>query len=139
MVNIETLIFMDANEATLLLYGYTRKEFPTMNLKDIRPESELENIQKALDEGNVDPEAITQQQVVHQKKDGELMDVLVRRAPFRFKGVKNNIVIATDMTGKLIYVKARPAKWKTTKNILDAVACHPSTASQDIGINPNIY
>jgi len=38
------------------------------------------------------------------------MDVLVRRAPFRFKGVKNNIVIATDMTGKLIYVKARPAK-----------------------------
>jgi len=46
MVNIETLIFMDANEATLLLYGYTRKEFPTMNLKDIRPESELENMQK---------------------------------------------------------------------------------------------
>jgi len=105
MVNIETLIFMDANEATLLLYGYTRKEFPTMNLKDIRPESELENIQKALDEGNVDPEAITQQQVVP-KKDGELMDVLVRRALSRFKGVKNNIVKATDMTKKLIYVKA---------------------------------
>jgi len=34
------------------------------------------------------------------------MDVLVRRALSRFKGVKNNIVKATDMTKKLIYVKA---------------------------------
>jgi PAS domain S-box-containing protein len=106
VVNLESLAFMDVNEATIEHYGYTREEFLTMNLRDIRPKSELANLQRALNEGNTKPEGIGYRQVVHRKKNGELMDMSIQLAPFQFKGVKTSIVIATDMTERLRYVKA---------------------------------
>lgn len=106
VVNLESLAFMDVNEATINHYGYTREEFLTMDLRDIRPESELGNMQRALDLGNSEPEAIAHRQVIHRKKDGTLMNMEIQLAPFRFKGVKTSIVIATDMTERLLYIKA---------------------------------
>jgi PAS domain S-box-containing protein len=106
VVNLESLAFLDVNEATIKHYGYTREEFLTMTLRDIRPKSELPNMQRALDQGNSEPDAIGHRQVVHRKKNGELMDMSIQLAPFRLKGVKTSIVIATDNTERLKYVKA---------------------------------
>jgi len=106
VVNLESLAFMDVNEATIEHYGYTREEFLTMTLRDIRPQSELANLQRGLDQGNTEPNAIGHRQVVHRKKNGELMDMSIQLAPFLFKGVKTSIVIATDMTERLLYIKA---------------------------------
>lgn len=106
VVNLESLAFMDVNEATIEHYGYTREEFLTMNLRDIRPESGLASMQRALDQGDSEPDAIAHRQMVHRKKNGELMNMEIQLAPFRFKGVKTSIVIATDMTERLRYTKA---------------------------------
>lgn len=106
VVNLESLEFMDVNEATVEHYGYTREEFLTMNLRDIRPVSELANLQRALSQESSTPNAISHRQMVHRKKSGELMDMYIQLAPFQFKGVKTSIVIATDMTQRLQYVKA---------------------------------
>jgi PAS domain S-box-containing protein len=106
VVNLESLAFMDVNEATIKHYGYTREEFLTMTLRDVRPESELANMQRALDQGDSEPGTIVHRQMIHQKKNGELMNMNIQIAPFLFKGVKTSIVIATDMTEHLQYVKA---------------------------------
>ncbi|MFA6083940.1 PAS domain-containing protein [Mucilaginibacter sp.] len=106
VVNLESLTFMDVNQATIDHYGYTREEFLTMNLRDIRPEGEPANMQHALDTGNSESETIAHRQIIHRKKNGELMNMEIQLAPFRFKGVKTSIVIATDMTERLRYIKA---------------------------------
>ncbi len=38
--DLETLAFLDVNEAALAQYGYTRAEFLGLRLVDIRPEEE---------------------------------------------------------------------------------------------------
>ncbi|MCC8426349.1 PAS domain S-box protein [Mucilaginibacter sp. UR6-11] len=106
VVNLESLAFMDVNKATLTHYGYTRKEFLAMTLRDIRPENQLENMQHALDQGSTEPDIVYHRQMVHRKKNGELINMEIQIAPFQFKGVKTSIVIATDMTEQLRYVEA---------------------------------
>jgi len=45
-------------------------------------------------------------QMVHQKKNGELMNVELQIAPILYKEKMVNIVIATDITERLRYIKA---------------------------------
>lgn len=110
VVNLESLAFMDVNEATIQHYGYSREEFLTMTLRDIRPENELDNLQAALDRGKTEPKAVYKRNMVHRKKNGELMNMEIQIAPFQFKGVRTTIVIATDMTEQMRYVRAIEAQ-----------------------------
>ncbi len=106
VVNLESLEFIDVNEATIAHYGYSREEFLTMTLRDIWPASELPSLEKGLAEGNRNPTAMTHRIMIHQKKNGELMNVEIQIAPFQLNGVKTSIVISSDITERLKYVKA---------------------------------
>lgn len=106
VVNLESLGFMDVNEATTLHYGYSREEFLTMTLRDIRPASELPGMERALAQGKSNTAAISHRQMVHRKKNGELMTMDIQLAPFQFNGVRTSIVIANDVTERLNYIKA---------------------------------
>ena len=44
----DTLQFLQINGAAIRKYGYTRSEFSTMTIKDIRPAEELGNLYKTL-------------------------------------------------------------------------------------------
>jgi hypothetical protein len=44
--------------------------------------------------------------MLHRKKSGELINVEIQLAPFKFKGVESTIGIATDITERLSYIKA---------------------------------
>ncbi|MEO6524334.1 MAG: hypothetical protein ABIN91_21795 [Mucilaginibacter sp.] len=44
--------------------------------------------------------------MVHRKKNGELISMDIQLAPFRFKGVRTSIDVATDITERLNYIKA---------------------------------
>lgn len=46
--DIATLRFLNVNEAAIRHYGYSRAEFLAMNLRDIRPPSEIPSLQAAL-------------------------------------------------------------------------------------------
>jgi len=106
VVDLDTLRFLDVNRATIAHYGYTRDEFLTMTLKDIRPKEELLNLKKGLAAGKDRPEAMANMVMIHRKKNGELINVEIQVAPFQFNGVKTSIVIGTDITEQLKYVKA---------------------------------
>lgn len=106
IVDLNTQKFMDVNQATILHYGYSREEFLTMTLKDIRPPGELSNLERVVVQAKSKTTGITHRQMIHCKKNGDLITMDVQIAPFQFKRAKTSIVIATDMTERLLYIKA---------------------------------
>ena len=94
-----TLRFLTVNEAAIRHYGYSRKEFLGMTLKDIRPK---EDIPALL----VDVQTNRSTQTVttvwrHRKKNGALIDVEVTAHEFQLGDQKAKLVLAKDITEHL--------------------------------------
>lgn len=96
--DLETLRFLAVNDAAILHYGYSREEFLSMTIKDIRPQETipalLENI-SAVGEGM--DEASTWK---HQKKDGSIIDAEITSHVLVFAGRRSELVLANDVTDR---------------------------------------
>jgi two-component system cell cycle sensor histidine kinase/response regulator CckA len=94
--DLETLAFLEVNDAAIHHYGYTREEFLAMTIKDIRP---AEDIPKLLD--NVS-RAMPQHEEAgiwkHKKKDGTITFVEITTHELTFYGRPAQIVLAYDVT-----------------------------------------
>lgn len=106
VADFNTLEFLDVNNATLKHYGYSREKFLSLTLKDIRPAEEIPTMVKMVAEGRKNPDQPVSRLVVHKKSNGEVMNVELQVAPIIYKGREASIVIATDITERLNYVKA---------------------------------
>lgn len=97
--DIETLRFLAVNDAAILHYGYSRDEFHSMTIRDIRPPEDvpalLENIARVTE--GIDLAGVWR----HRKKDGSLIDVSIVSHVLHFEGRKGELVMSTDVTGKL--------------------------------------
>ena len=105
VVNLDTLEFLDVNRATVNHYGYSREEFLTMGLADIRPPEEMARLQLGITESRATGK-LTDNIMTHRKKSGEIIKVAIEVAPFQFRGANVNIVIASDITARLQAVQA---------------------------------
>ncbi|HMJ55654.1 MAG TPA: ATP-binding protein [Polyangiaceae bacterium] len=91
----ETLNFVLVNDAAVSHYGYSREEFTTMTLADIRPPEDVtalrENVARAtrFDEGGV---------WRHRKKDGSILHVEVRAHEFEVGNRPVRLVLCNDVT-----------------------------------------
>jgi PAS domain S-box-containing protein len=106
VATVDTLQFLDVNNAAVLHYGYSREEFLSMTLKDIRPPDELQNMHDAVNEHLKDTDSIFRAVMVHQKKNGELMNVEIQVATVFYSGIKANLAIGTDITERIKYINA---------------------------------
>lgn len=98
----ETLAFMALNDATTKCYGYSRKEFLSLTLREIRPDeneavffAELESIRNTTH--GIWYSRITK----HRKKDGSWMDVQVTRSRIIFRGRPALLCSLEDVTNRL--------------------------------------
>lgn len=94
--DLDSLAFLTVNEAAIRRYGYSREEFLSMTIKDIRPTEDvpslLETVSKAAsgsDEGGT---------WRHRKQDGEIIDVEIASHQLVFAGRNAEIVLAHDIT-----------------------------------------
>ncbi|MDP2890389.1 MAG: PAS domain S-box protein [Bacteroidota bacterium] len=71
--DVETLAFLEVNEAALKHYGYTQEEFLSMNLKDILPKNEIERLICNVETS--DYHYNQTDEWTHKKKSGELFSV----------------------------------------------------------------
>jgi len=94
----ETLCFLAVNEAALDQYGYTREEFLSMTIRDIRPESAAPLLEVHLRDGGLD--GATPKQWQHVKKDGTLLDVEISGSTIRFGDRPARLVLAHDVTAR---------------------------------------
>jgi PAS domain S-box-containing protein len=88
--DLETLGFLEVNEAAIRAYGFSRREFMTMTLFDIRP---LEDIQPLLQSWK-HPRESTAESWRHMGKDGNEFAVSITSWQLDFRGRKAELVMA---------------------------------------------
>ena len=95
----ETLAFLAVNDAAIDHYGYSREEFLSITIKDIRPPEDvprlLEKLAAPVD--GIDRAGFWR----HTKKDGTVIDVEITSHRIEFVGRPADLVLATDVTERL--------------------------------------
>lgn len=94
----DTLRFLFVNDAAMFHYGFTREEFLSMTLRDIRPAEEqlvlFDNVCK-IASGRHDSGAWK-----HRKKDGTIIDVEMMSHRLIVDGKDARVVLAHDITAR---------------------------------------
>jgi two-component system, cell cycle sensor histidine kinase and response regulator CckA len=94
--DLESLAFLDVNEAALVQYGYSRKEFLRMTIKDIQPENEIPALSD-LDSGGV-PGTGEPREWRHRKKNGGLIEVAATAYDIDWAGRRARLILAMDIS-----------------------------------------
>lgn len=96
--DVETLAFLDANEAAVRRYGWSREEFLGMTILDIRPPEDVPRLLDVLPHlgthGMMTPPGPWR----HRRKDGLLLDVMVSQHLIDFAGRCARVVLVQDVT-----------------------------------------
>lgn len=93
----DTLKFTTVNEAALDKYGYEEHEMIGLSIKEIRPKSEIEHLKTVINEHS-DDDRSTFHETIHKTKDGEKLIVEISSSVIFYKGKKQRLVIANDIT-----------------------------------------
>ncbi len=94
--DLETLHFLEVNDAAVAHYGYTRDEFFGMRLTDIRPPEDVPRLLE--DVVRVRSELSHSGEWRHRLKDGRIIDVDITSHLLEFGGRKAALVVAQDIT-----------------------------------------
>ncbi|MEG3850312.1 CHASE4 domain-containing protein [Microcoleus sp. herbarium19] len=97
--DLETLQFIAVNQAAIHHYGYTRDEFLSMTVADIRPPQELPRLLENISQVDVGIDFAGVWQ--HQKKDGTIIDVEITSYAMIFDSRNAELVLAHDVTDRL--------------------------------------
>lgn len=91
----ETFAFLAVNDAAVTQYGYSRDEFLSMTIKDIRP---AESVPVLLDNISDELGFNAAGTWKHKRKDGSLVDVEIISHPLVFAAKSAKLVLANDVT-----------------------------------------
>lgn len=95
----ESLQFLGVNDSAIARYGYSREEFLTMKITDIRPEDEIGRLIDEVNRIRVAGTDIEQSgEWTHRLKSGELIDVDIVSHSITFQGRDAALVVAQDIT-----------------------------------------
>ncbi|HSI74317.1 MAG TPA: PAS domain S-box protein [Lunatimonas sp.] len=97
--------FLDVNRAAINHYGYSKEEFLSMRLPDIRPREDYETWEKLikkLEEGMPFPDSVV---VRHLKKNGDIITVEIKGNYIDFLGEKAQVILAHDITDQVKYIE----------------------------------
>lgn len=97
--DVETLKFLAVNEAAVRKYGYTREEFSSMTIKDIRPLEDVPELANDVEMLEQNPHDLDVWR--HRLKDGTLIDVEITSNRITFEDRPAALVLAHDVTERL--------------------------------------
>jgi len=113
--DINTLKFVEVNDAAVHKYGYSRSEFKSMTIRNIRPAEDLENLQASIDKL---PEGIhISGHWRHINKSGQTFTVLIESHKITFNDRQCVIVMAQDVTLKLQQEEQQRKAYETEKSL----------------------
>jgi PAS domain S-box-containing protein len=96
--SVETLRFLEVNDAALSKYGYTREEFLSMTLMDIRTPEEAERLRRWRETAQGDRHHGLYWQ--HRRKDGRVFDVEIYLRDMEFGGEPVRLAVMVDITAR---------------------------------------
>jgi len=97
IIDIQTQMFIAVNEACVQRYGYTRDEFLTMTIFDIRSAAESRRLRAELASGM--REDINRRR--HRARDGSEFDVETVSRTIQYEGREARFVVAMDVTAQV--------------------------------------
>ena len=95
-IDVDTLAFLEVNDAAVRFYGYSREEFLAMTIMDLRPPDDLPGPPTGLG-GERRPEVALAQ---HQRKNGSIVDMEIISHEMDLGGRRARLVLATDVTDR---------------------------------------
>ena len=98
----DTLRFIEVNQAAVEQYGYSREEFLSMSILDIRPREGWDEIRHAIAEARAGENHDAKIRL-HQRKDGSVFEVRAHLASLDFDGRTACLVLAEDVSERLAY------------------------------------
>ncbi|MCH7403531.1 PAS domain S-box protein [Belliella kenyensis] len=108
--NKENFKFLDVNKAAISHYGYSKEEFLSMTVLDIRPEGEKERVYEIISKISSSNPAYKSSNVSglfkHIKKNGEVIDVEISYNDLEYQSQNAILVLANDVTLKYQYIEA---------------------------------
>jgi PAS domain S-box-containing protein len=108
LYDIDTLQFLEVNDATVHYYGYSREEFLSMSIKDIRPEEEIKSLTKHLKK-TAELDGLNEAGVWrHRKKNGKVIEVEIISHTLEFNGHNAKMILATEITKPKRTKKKKP-------------------------------
>jgi diguanylate cyclase (GGDEF)-like protein/PAS domain S-box-containing protein len=114
----DSLRFLAVNEAAVAHYGYTREQFMTMTVPDLRPADDRERFRNFLHGLAYDQFAENTGQ--HITADGSAIDIAVYSRALTYNGSAARLAVIHDITK----TKKTEAELRRTKIFLDAVIEH---------------
>lgn len=112
-----TLKILAANEAAVLLYGYSAEEFRGLSLMDVRPAEDVPAFLEARQEGGAPRHAGVWR---HQRKDGSIFYVDINSSALVFEGQPARMAIMLDVTERMEVEE----KLRTSEGRLRAIIEH---------------
>jgi len=103
--DVETLRFLAVNKNAVVQYGYSEAEFLAMTIRDIRPPADLAQLNRAVTALETGKGTLGTWR--HRKKNGAVIDVEVSSEPFVFSGRPARLVLARDITDRIVAERTR--------------------------------
>jgi len=94
--DLETLKFLEVNDAAIALYGYKKEEFLSMRISDLRLKEDTSQLSAALEV--LQARQFDSTEIQHRKKDGTVIDVFVSWHEMFYGGKPSVLVVAQDIT-----------------------------------------
>ena len=99
--DIETLYFLDVNETAVRHYGYSREEFLSMRVTDIRPKDDVERFEKEMRENYDLSRTYVHKNFRHIKKDGSIIWVEPSTHDLVLNGQRVRFAAIVDVTERI--------------------------------------
>ena len=96
--NVETLEFLEVNQAAIKHYGYSKEEFISMALKDIRPAEDIPALFADIKRANTSYYKTGEWK--HIKKNGEIIFVEATSQPLIYDGINARHALIYDITDR---------------------------------------
>jgi PAS domain S-box-containing protein len=116
--DLETLAFIEINDAAIAHYGYRREEFLSMTIADIRPIDDrpllLAHVAQVAGQA-VDKAGVWK----HRKKDGSMIDVEITSHVLDYGGRRAELVCAFDITKRKLAEQAHGAAEEKYRSIFE--------------------
>ncbi len=104
--DLDTLAFLDVNEAAVRHYGYTQEEFHRLTIRDIRPAEDIPILEDAVSTVKKGSKLASHAYYRHKKKNGDVIIVEIQSNVIDYKGAKAEVVLAVDVTDNFVYINA---------------------------------
>jgi len=104
LYDLETFAFLDVNESAVQHYGYTKEEFLSMTILEIRPQEEVESVKGRIRESEKSDQKSSRGIFHHKKKNGDIIMVDILGNRLEFQERKAELILANDITERLRYI-----------------------------------